>query len=189
MYSSTYNPPLLKGMDQVTLTLPQWSGDFSYPTWALGIIETGRSWPTLPEHGRIRFHFRGHLPYHHLSCNMSHNTYDKASPSYQPGVTEILLMGSIVGRKMDLGTNESRLVQYTRKCFRGKGGASSIIVATYHPVRPGKTINLSQRGIPPWLVGWHMEVATRRRPNHINGIYQRTYQRIQDKPSSLRSTR
>ena len=75
----------------------------------IGLADTGRDWPSLPDEDKIPQIFRGNFIRQQVDSATSYNQNDTLSGSYQYGGTLSLSMSNLIGRRIEGGRDLSGL--------------------------------------------------------------------------------
>ena len=99
----------------------------------IGLVDTVRHFPSLPDEDKIPQRFIGHFISQQLYSTTSYKWNDTLSGSYQYGGTLSLSTINHIGRRIEGGIYLSGLERWSWHRFRGKGEASNgLKLSTYH---------------------------------------------------------
>ena len=164
----------------------------------IGLSNTGRHWNSLPKDYICLQRFCGNFMSNQLDSATYFNFYDSLSDPYQHVGTSSITTESLIRRRVDPRRDNSGLVRWSWKLFRGIGEASLYIVTFYIPVPPttGRDpisvyiqhmthfSNLRRREFPSFFslsdLSEDIKPGKQRKPNNIN----RGHKRIQSKKKS-----
>ena len=102
----------------------------------IGLVETGRHWPSLPEDDRITQKLLIHFMSHQLYATTAYNTHHSLSGAHQNGGTSSLTTSNIIGKIVESGRENSGFGSWLYQRIRGRGEASIRIITFYIPVTP-----------------------------------------------------